>query len=72
MLDMKNPPLDCMTMMKPPTSGFPVESKAKPLMRAVRAGISARFTSFSVWPTPYGSELSRRAIWLPAWVHAPE
>src|SRR6201996_3181180 len=26
----------------------------------------------SVWPMPVGSELSRRPIWLPAWVHEPQ
>ena len=53
------------------SNGLPLTSHEARLYRMRRFAGHAH-AQFSVWPMPVGSELSRRPIWLPACVHAPQ
>src|SRR5258708_9599624 len=52
-------------------NGLPLRSHDARLYRMRRFAGQAHAQP-SVWPMPVGSELSRRPIWLPACVHAPQ
>src|ERR1700761_8120343 len=53
------------------SNGLPLTSHDARLYSTRRFAGHAQ-AQFSVLPMPVGSELSRRPIWLPAWVHAPQ
>src|ERR1044072_5432996 len=53
------------------SNGLPLTSHEARVYRIRRLAAHAH-ARFSVLPMPVGSALSRRPIWLPAWVHEPQ